>query len=441
MRGRRRSGIVVAIVGAGSSYSPMIVNELFRRQVRLPVAEVRLYDINRDRLRTVAGFCRRLIDSGLPIATPASLAKAVEGADFVLSQFRVGGLQARHRDIKLGLKYGLIGQETTGVGGYAKALRTIPATLKVCGAMRRHAAKGAWLVNFTNPSGIITETVLKHGGVNVVGLCNGPLGVMRRAAQALKVRPQDVVVDYVGANHLGWVRSVRVNGRDRTAAVRRRYVTHKPKNIPYLEPNQLFERALGAPYSSYLKYYYYTDAMFRTIAERKRSRAQEALAIERTLLRKYADPRVRQIPAELSKRGGGGYNLVAADVIEALVNDLGTVHIVNVRNAGTIHGVQEDQSVEVTCRVGRNGARPMFPGSIPAHMRGLLQVVKAYEELAVEAGVTGDLEAALHALVIHPLGPTAEQAGDLLRDLLRVNRAYLPQFGEKAVARFFKGEE
>jgi len=435
----RRSGIVFTVVGAGSSYTPMIVGELMRRGDRLPVEEVRLYDIDADRLEVVGGFCRRFVGGALRVLTRRTLRTALDGADFVLSQFRVGGLKARHRDIKLGLKYGLIGQETTGVGGFAKALRTIPATLEVCRAMRRHAAKGAWFVNFTNPSGIVTETILKHGGVRCVGLCNGPLGVVNRVAKALKRKPNAVQVDYVGANHLGWVRSVRVNGRDRTAAVRRAAVQDRLKNIPEVKLDPVFERVLGLPHTGYLKYYYYTEGMLEVIRNRKQTRAQQALAIERVLFRKYADERTTTIPKELRKRGGGGYNLVAADVIESLVNDLHGVHVVNVRNNDTIPGVAPDASVEVTCRVGREGPVPVYPGRpLPTHMRGLLQVVKAYEELAVQAGVKGDPAAALHALVVHPLGPDAGKAAALLRELLRINRSYLPQFKPDKVRSFFR---
>ena len=435
---RRRSGIVIAVIGAGSSYTPMIVQELAQRAARLAIEELRLYDIDPDRLRTVARFAERLVGGAISIATSRSLVRALDGADFVLSQFRVGGLQARHRDIKLGLRYGLIGQETTGIGGFAKALRTIPVTIKICRAMRTRASAGAWLLNFANPSGIVTEAALKHGGVNCIGLCNGPLGLHERVAKTLAVAPADLTLDYVGANHLGWVRGVCGGGRDLTAALKRKTAAFRPGNVPDAKLDPVFERVIGLPYNAYLHYYYYADAMFRAIAGRKETRAQQALAIERKLFRKYRDPRVAQIPGELSGRGGAGYNLVAADVIESIANDTGGRHIVNVRNGGTLPGIEPDASVEVTCRISAEGAVPLFPGRpLAPHVRGMLQVVKAYEELAVTAGVGGDLEAALHALVIHPLGPTAGQAGRLLKDLLRMNRDHLPQFKPDRIRRFF----
>ncbi len=437
MRRRQKSGIVVAVVGAGSTYTPMIVKELASRQKKLPTAELRLYDIDRKRLDTVAGFCHRLWGDAIRMKTPRSLRGALEGADFVLSQFRVGGLQARHRDIKLGLRYDLIGQETTGVGGFAKALRTIPATLAVCREMRRHAARNAWLINFTNPSAIITEAVLKHGGVRSIGLCNGPFNLRKAIAASLGAEFRDVRMDYVGSNHLGWVQRVLLKGRDATARLRRLRARHRPANILALQSSAIFERAMGLPYNSYLRYYYYTGSMLAKLKSRKRTRAQEALAIEKVLLRKYADKRLMEMPEELRKRGGGGYNMVAADIVDGIVNDRRNLQVVNVQNRGAVDGIRDDAVVEITGRVSRAGASPVRIGALAPQFRGLLQVVKAYEELAVEAGVNGDLEAALHALVIHPLGPGAKRAASFLKELLRINGRYLPQFTVAARKRFF----
>jgi 6-phospho-beta-glucosidase len=337
----------------------------------------------------------------------------------------------------LGLRHGLIGQETTGVGGFAKALRTIPPTLEICRAMLKYAADGAWLVNFTNPSGLITEAALKHGGVRSVGLCNGPFNLRNSVARQLKADPKDVIVDYVGANHLGWVRGARLRGRDVTGRLRRAHARAVAKSACDPDRDPVFRRVMSLPYNGYLNYFYYTETMLRKLREAKLSRAEEVAAIERELFRKYADPAVSTIPEDLKKRGGHSYNLVAANLIEAITRDLGDVLIVNVQNGGAVENIERDATVEVTCRVGAGGARPMFRGALPAQFRGLLQVVKAYEELAVEAGAKGDLEAALHALIVHPLGPTACGAARLLRDLLRVNRGYLPQFGAPAAKRFF----
>ncbi len=437
MNHEKQSGLVVAVIGGGSSYTPMIVREFEERRATLPVEELRLYDIDHSRLQIVGDFCQRLAGGKLAITKSECLSEAVAGADFVLSQFRVGKLQARHEDIKLGLKYDLIGQETTGVGGFAKALRTIPATLEVCHAMKEYASKGAWLINFTNPSAIITEAALKYGGVRCIGVCNGPWGMIKTIADQLEAQPKDVELDYIGTNHLAWVRGVRLGGRDVTARVRSLHAQYLAKNIPQTKQDPVFERTIGLPYNGYLGYYYYTEAMLEKLRAQERTRAQDALAIERVVFEKYADERTDSIPEELHRRGGGGYNVVAADLMEAMANDLDNLQIVNVQNDGAVEGIEDDAVLELTCRVSSAGARPLPYGKVEAPFRGLLQVVKAYEELAVEAGVNGDLEAALHALVIHPLGPTADHATSLLRDLLQINQDYLPQFTPEKIRSFF----
>lgn len=434
----RRSGIVLSVIGSGSSYTPMIVREMSDRKERIGLEEIRLYDIDPRRQDIVAGFCRRLAGDKVKVTVARKLRQVLDGADFVLSQFRVGGTQMRHKDIMLGVKYGLIGQETTGIGGFAKALRTIPATMELCEGIRRWASKDAWLLNFTNPSGIITEAALKYGGVRSMGLCNAPFNLRKAVAKQIKADPKDILIDYVGANHLGWVRSVRHKGVDVSDKVRKAHVNHVAKNVPDPDRDQVFRRVMSLPYNGYLNYFYYTESMFKKIRKAKLSRAEEVALIEKALFKKYADPSTMQIPEELSKRGGQSYNLVAANLVDAMVNDLNDIHTVNIRNGGTVEDIKDDAVVEVTCRVDARGPRAVFRGALPPQFRGILQVVKAYEELTVEAGVHGDLEAALHALIVHPLGPTAGYASKLLKDLLAINRMYLPQFRKSDIGKFFK---
>jgi 6-phospho-beta-glucosidase len=435
---RRSSGLVVAVIGSGSSYTPMIVRELVARRERLPVAELRLYDTDAERQAVVGGFCRRLAGGQSKLFTPRRLAAALDGADFVLSQFRVGGWRMRHEDIRLGTRHGLIGQETTGIGGFAKALRTIPATLHLCQAMRRHAARDAWLLNFTNPSGIVTETALKHGGVRSLGLCNGPYNLRRHVAEILQADMERVAPDYVGANHLGWLRSVWLDGRDVTDKVRRARLAARARNVPAPDRDPIFARLMSLPYNSYLDYYYYTESMFAKIRGAERTRAQEVARVEKRLFTRYADPKTSDIPEDLSKRGGQSYNLVAVNLIDAIVNNLDDIHIVNIQNGGALPGICDDAVIETTCRVDARGARALFRGPLAPQFRGLLQAVKAYEELTVAAGVHGDLDAALHALILHPLGPTASTASKLLAEMLKINAAWLPQFKPAAVRRFFR---
>lgn len=405
----------IAIIGGGSTYTPELAEGLLQEWEGLGLQEVVLHDIDWERLQIVGGLVQRIVRAqGSPFQVQLTLDRreAISGSDFVLTQIRVGGQQARHVDTKLCLEEGVIGQETTGPAGFAKALRTIPVILEICGEMRSYAPN-AFLINFTNPAGIITEAVLKHGGVKVVGLCNVPFGMQVAAARQLGVEPAEVELDYVGLNHLAWVRRVLVRGEDRTEELLLKSA-EKPANIPGLELNAEFRRSLGMLTNSYLDYYYLQTEMVEHLRAQPKTRAEVVLEVERSLLEKYQDPNLTHKPPELEQRGGAHYSTVAVSLIRDIHLNTGTRHIVNVRNQGALPELPWDAAVEVPAVVDARGAVPLAIGLLEPQIRGLLQHVQAYEELTVEAAVARSYETALLALASHPLVPSVNKARRLL---------------------------
>ena len=420
----------IAVVGGGSTYTPELMDGLIGKWRELELDEVALCDIDPERLKIVADFCRRMAEhggAGFKIVDTTSLEDAVSDASFVLTQIRVGGQRARHRDIKLGLKYGLVGQETVGVGGFAKALRTIPEILKIC-EITEKLAPDAVVVNFTNPSGIITETIINHTNLTCIGLCNIPIEIQILIARFVGAEPEDVELDYIGLNHLGWIRRVSVGGRDITDELFEMFLGGElPKNIPDLDYDPWLVRAFGMFPTYYLRYYFYPKRIVEQLKQKPKTRAEEVMEIEAKLLDIYRDPDRHEKPAELSERGGAFYSVIAVMVIESVKKNLGKRLIVNARNDGAISDLPPDASVEVPSVVDSSGAHALPCGPLPLEVRGLVQSVKAYEQLAVRAGVYGDYDAALCALLTNPLGPTAEDAKRLLDELLEVNGLW-PRF-------------
>ena len=411
----------VAIIGGGSTYSPELVHGLAERAPALGLRELVLQDLRADRLGPVGAFCQRMVAHlGAPceVHTTTSLDEALLGADIVVVQIRVGGQEGRHDDIRLGLDRGLIGQETTGVGGFAKALRTIPVVLDIAERVAE-LCPDAWLLNFTNPSGMVTEALLRAGHARTVGLCNVPIEMHMDIAEVLGRPVEEVTLDWVGLNHLGWVRRVLVDGADVLPglidAIEGK--VDGPANLPELAYPEGFISALGAIPSSYVRFFYAPDAMLEKIQSKKQTRAQEVMALEATLLERYADPDQRTLPEELSERGGAWYSRLAVEVIAALRSDEPTSHIVNATNGGAIEGLPTDASVEVPCLLSRHGVTSQACGEVDPALLGLMQAVKAYERLGIEAATTGSRSAALKALLAHPLVPDAEVAADVLAAL------------------------
>ena len=413
----------IAVIGAGSTYTPELVAGLAAQAGRLELERLALMDIDPGRLEIVAGFCRRLArrqGAGFAIDSGGDLAEALAGADFVLTQIRVGGQAARHQDIQLGLRHGLVGQETTGVGGFAKALRTIPVLLELCRQVERLCPR-AWLINFTNPSGLVTEALLRHGRQRVIGLCNIPINVHHDLARLLEVPPERVEVDSLGLNHLSWVRRVLLDGRDVLPQMLQKFLAAgRPANLDEeLDYPPGFLRALGMVPSSYLRYYYLTRRAVAELQTRPRSRAQEVMEIERRLLDYYADEGNDSKPAELEKRGGALYSTAALELMLSLRLDRNDRQVLDVRNAGALDCLPDDCVVEVPCRVGAAGAVPLPAEPVPPQIAGLMQQVKAYELLAVRAAVERSRAAAILALANHPLVADAELAVTLVAEIER----------------------
>jgi 6-phospho-beta-glucosidase len=418
--------VKVAVIGGGSTYTPELIEGFGLRRDVLPVDELVLHDIDERRLEIVGGLAGRILDK---LDFPGTLTlttdrqQAVTGAAFVLVQLRVGGLQARLRDETIPPQFGCIGQETTGPGGFAKALRTIPVVLGIAEDTARLGAEGAWLLDFTNPAGLVTQALIDHGH-RAIGLCNIPIGFQRSLAKQLGVEPSQVQLEHVGLNHLSWERRVLVDGVDRLPELVDTYADQLGEEVDL--PGDLVRLTRSIP-SYYLRYFYLTGEVLEK-QRTARSRADEVMEIERSLLEMYSDPALDVKPKLLEQRGGAFYSEAAAMLVESLHTDRGDVQVVNVRNGGAIPNLAEDAVVEVACRIDAGGATPLPVDPLAPEMLGLVEQVKAYERLTVAAAVSGDRDLALKALMANPLSSDYRVARPLLDALLEANRDHLPAF-------------
>jgi len=420
----------LSIIGGGSSYTPELLDGLFSRLDKIPVSEVWLMDQDASRLAINAGFARRMSarhGSPFTVHDTTNLVDAVRGAKYVITQIRVGQMPARIADEKLGLKYNIIGQETTGVGGFACALRTIPRILEVARAMEEFSPRG-FLINFTNPAGINTEAVLKHSKIRTVGLCNVPIGMIMDVIKHLGGAPDDVEMDYVGLNHLSWVRHFSYKGQDITARVLEKFIEHAREEweeAPTRENMIEAIRSLGMFCNYYLQYYYSTDTVLSTLKGKSCTRGEEVVNVENALFEKYQDASLTEKPAELSKRGGAHYSTAAFLLVDAIENNRCNRQVVCCRNNGAVPTFDDDVAVEVSAIIGENGAEAIQQKAPEPSIRGLMQLIKAYESLTVAAAVHGDREAAFEAMLLHPLMPNATGCRKLLEELLEINKPYL----------------
>lgn len=432
-------GLKIAVIGGGSSYTPELIDGFLKRKEELPVIEICLVDIKEGekKLKTVGDLANRMIKKAnleTKITMTMDRRKAIRDADFVISQFRAGGLEARKRDEHIPLRYNVLGQETTGAGGFANALRTIPVTMEICKDIEE-LSPDAWLINFTNPSGLIAETVLRYTNVKAIGLCNVPINMKNTTAKMFGVGPERIKMDFVGLNHLSWAYTVYLDGKDITKEVIEKNLDDKSlnmSNIPNLNWDCDYLTSLNMLPSPYLRYYYMTDEMVKNqIQDAKNgtgTRAEQVMKIERELFKIYEDEALDIKPPQLEKRGGAYYSEAAVSLISSIYNDKNEIHTINIKNNGAIANLDYDVVIECNAIVNKSGVKPITIGKMPPTISGLVNQVKSYELLTAEAGVTGNYGKALEALYTHPLIPSVKVAKNLLQDILEENREYLPQF-------------
>jgi 6-phospho-beta-glucosidase len=425
---RDNAGMKVAVIGGGSTYTPELIEGLAARRQRLPIEELVLHDIDAARLQVVGGLARRMLqrigwDGRLELTSDTE--RAVDGAGFVLIQLRVGGQQARLVDETLPHRFGTIGQETTGAGGLAKALRTVPLVLDIADVARKRAAPDAWIVDFTNPVGIVTQALV-DAGHRAIGLCNVAITLQRRLARLIGADPASVELRHVGLNHLSWITGVIRDGRDVLPEI---LETHAEEIGRELDLDPALLRELRAVPSYYLRYYY----AFDTVMKEQRDghvRADEVMDLERRLLEMYADPTLDTKPALLGDRGGAFYSEAAAQLLASLNDGTGDVQVVDVRNGDAMPDLDPDDVVEVPARIDRDGAHPLRQTPMPPPMRDLVRAVKGFERLAIRAAQTGDPQDIRQALEAHPLvGGRIDDVDPLLQALLEANRPYLAPAG------------
>ncbi|MFF5663723.1 6-phospho-beta-glucosidase [Streptomyces griseofuscus] len=416
----------LTVVGGGSTYTPELVDGFARLRDTLPVEELVLVDPDAERLELVGGLARRIFarqGHGGRIVTTADLDAGIDGADAVLLQLRVGGQAARRQDETWPLECGCVGQETTGAGGLAKALRTVPVVLDIAERVRRSNPR-AWIIDFTNPVGIVTRALL-HAGHRAVGLCNVAIGLQRKFADRLGVTPQDVHLAHVGLNHLTWETAVRLGGPEGENVLPKLLAEHGDAIADDLRlPRALLDR-LGVVPSYYLRYFYAHDEVVRELRT-KPSRAEEVARMERELLEMYADPALDEKPALLAERGGAYYSEAAVDLAAALLRGEGSPYqVVNTLNKGTLPFLADDAVIEVQAAVGPTGPAPLPVPEVDPLYAGLIANVTAYEELALEAALRGGRDRVFRALLAHPLIGQYEYAETLTDRLIAHNREHL----------------
>jgi len=412
----------ICIVGAGSSYTPELIAGILAQTVEeLPIGVVRMHDVAPGRLAVMAALAGRMAAAkgrDLRIESGHELEPMLAGADFVITQIRVGGMEARSKDESIPLKHGVIGQETTGPGGMFKALRTIPAMLDVARQVER-IAPGAFILNYTNPSGIITEAVSRHTGAKIIGLCSGIPTMQVLLAAMLSKNFPNLKSYTVGLNHLGFINRFTSNGADVSDRVIDRLleIARASGNTFFLGDPRYIELIRAVPIM-YVEHYYYNR--HKTLEELRRggqTRAQKIMDIEKEIFRQAADPALAAKPKALGQRGGLGYSDITFEFIKAICRDLGKELVCTVLNHGAIDGIDSEGGVEVVCRVGRQGPAALPVGPIPLAYRGLIQAVKTYESLTVRAAVEGNRDLAVLALTNHPLVGDYALAESLVTDL------------------------
>ncbi|HBY6151612.1 TPA: 6-phospho-beta-glucosidase [Klebsiella pneumoniae] len=434
------SGLKIVVIGGGSSYTPELIEGLLNRYHEMPVASLWLVDIEegKEKVEIIAGLARRMIaKAGLTIEVVATLDResALRDADFVCSQFRAGCLDARISDERISLKYGLIGQETNGLGGFANACRTIPIALESAADMER-LCPDAWLLNFTNPSGMVTEAILRHSRIKAVGLCNVPVIMQKGITTLLQCADEkEVVMQVAGLNHFIFVRQILHKGKEWLPEVIAEINAGRdplvPRNIPpFRWPSHLLQ-GLGMIPCAYLRYYYMKDDLLRQeLAEAggEGTRGEVVKQLEKILFDQYRDPHLAVKPKALEGRGGQYYSEAACELMNAIYNDKRIIMHVNTRNNGAINGLPDDCAVEVSSLITASGPLPLNVAPFPEDTLRLLQLMKSFERLTIEAALTGNRHTAWRALMLNPLIVSGEKLELALDEVIAENRQWLPAF-------------
>ena len=433
-----KNGIKIVTIGGGSSYTPELVEGFIKRHKELPVKELWLVDIEegKHKLEIVGNLAKRMVKkAGVDMEVNLTLDRreALKDADFVTTQLRVGLLDARIKDERIPLSHGVIGQETNGAGGLFKALRTVPVVLDIIKDIEE-LCPNAWLVNFTNPTGVISEAVFKYTNFSrYIGLCNVPIGVKNGMADILEVEKDRVEMDFAGLNHMVYALNVRLDGKDITKEAIEKFVTSSltMQNIKDIPLNADFVRALGVIPCPYHKYYYKHKEMLEEELEGfkdGKTRGETVKALEDDLFELYKDENLAVKPPQLEKRGGAYYSDAACNLINSIYNDKKDIQVVNTLNNGAIRDFREDSAAEMSCVITKEGPKPLSVGYLPVAVSGLVTEIKSFEILAAKAAVEGDYNAALQALCINPLIPSDDLAKTILDEMMEAHKEYLPQF-------------
>lgn len=433
-------GIKIATIGGGSSYTPELVEGFIKRYDEFPVSELWLVDIEagREKLEIVGNLAKRMIKkAGLPIDVHLTLDRkqALKDADFVTTQFRVGLLDARAKDESIPLKYNVLGQETNGPGGLFKGLRTIPVILDICKDMEKFCPD-AWLINFTNPAGMVTEAVLRHSNIKkVIGLCNVPVGMEMGIANLLDVEHSRIRIDFAGLNHMVYGLDVYLDGGSVKDEVIEKLSDPENssfvKNIDGMGWEPEFMEALGLITCPYHMYYYKSGEMLekaKISAKEEGTRAEVVQQLEKELFELYKDENLDIKPPQLEERGGAYYSDAAIRLITSIYNDKRDIQPVNTMNRGAIASLPHGSAIETSCVITKDGPIPLAFGDLPVAVRGLVQQVKSFERIAAEAAVEGDYKKAVLALTINPLTPSDKVAKEIVEEMMEAHKEHLPQF-------------
>ena len=434
----------IVTIGGGSSYTPELVEGFIKRYDKLPVTELWLVDIEegREKLEIVGNLAKRMVEkAGVPMEVHISYDRreALKDADFVTTQMRVGLLDARIKDERIPLSHGVIGQETNGAGGMFKAFRTIPVILDIEKDIAE-LCPDAWLINFTNPAGMVTEALNRYGARQngkYIGLCNVPIGMEKAAADVLNVKHEDLNMTFAGLNHMVFGTKVEVNGEDRTndliEALANGEIGQIVRNISDFSWNAEFIRGLGMMPCPYHKYYFQREKMLQEELKefsKGQTRAEVVKGVEGELFELYKNPDLKEKPTQLEKRGGAYYSDAACRLITSIYNDTQDIQPVDFRNGDAISDIDPNSVVEVSCVITKEGPKPVKIGELPVASKGLIQEIKTFERLVVEAAVEGNVEKAILALTVNPLVASDSLAKVLVEELLEAHKDYLPQFKE-----------